>query len=320
MRGVLKRLSKGLPLFILQIALCARPQPAGSAPQATSPQKTQSPSGDRVVLSIGDQKMTAAEVERFIQTLPPNYRAFYGGQGKRLLAQYIVRMKLLSAEAIKQKLDQLPEVAFDIEIARESILTEAAQKHIEAGITVSDQELRELYQKDKTQFEEVRIRHILIQTEDAPLKSGATGHAALAQPEARKKLQDIRQRILAGADFAQMARQYSEDAATAASGGDIGVVQPDKVVPPIVSAAHALEPGQVSDIILTPSGLEIIKVEEKHTKSFEEVKPALEERVRKSRAAEIVKHLLAANPVVIDNEYFSGSPASQPSPASAPKP
>ena len=316
----MKRLSKLLSLLILQIALCGWQQPAGSAPQATSPQKTQSLSGERVVLSIGDQKMTAADVERFIQALPPGYRTFYGGQGKHLLAQYIVRMKLLSAEAIKQKLDQQPEVAFAIEIARESILTEATRKHIEEGIPVSDQELRELYQKDKTQYEEVRVAHILIRTEDAPLKSGDPSHPGLPESEARKKLEDIRQRILAGADFAQMAKQYSEDTATAAAGGDMGVIQRDKVVPPIVNAAHALEPGQVSDLLATPSGLEIIKVEEKRAKPLDEVKPALERELRQSKAAAIIQHLADQYHVVIDQEFFAGSPAKQTSPPAPPTP
>jgi hypothetical protein len=273
-----------------------------------------------VVLSMGDQKMTAADVEKFIQALPPNLRPFYGGQGKRLLPASIVRMKVLAAEAIKQKLDQQPEVALAIEIARESIEADAAQKHIEEGNPVSDQELRELYQKDKTQSEEVRIRHILIRTENAPLKSGDPSHPGLPESEARKKLEDIRQRILAGADFAQMAKQYSEDATTAASGGDMGMVQRDKVVPPIVNAAHALEPGQVSEILLSPSGLEIIQVEDKRTKSLEEVRPALESQIRQSKAKAIIDHLIEQSDVFIDQEFFSGQPAKQNSPPAPPTP
>jgi parvulin-like peptidyl-prolyl isomerase len=271
-----------------------------------------------VVLRVGDQKMTAADVEKFIQALPPNFRAFYGGQGKRALPANIVRIKVLSAEAIKQKLDQQPQVALAIEIARESIEADTAQKHIEEGIQVSDQELRELYQKDKTQSEEVRVAHILIRTENAPLKSGDPSHPGVPESEARKKLEDIRQRILGGADFAQMAKQYSEDTATAASGGGMGVIQRDKVVPPIVNAAHALEPGQVSEILLTPSGLEIIKVEEKRAKPFEEVRPALEAQLRASKGKEIIQRLIDQSHVFIDQEFFSGQPTKQTPPPSLP--
>jgi hypothetical protein len=276
-----------------------------------------SAAGERVVISVGDEKITAAEFEKFIQALPPDYRAFYRGAGKRFLPQYIVRMKILSAEAVKEKLADQPEVARAIEIARESILADAARKHIEQGISVSDQELRELYQKDKALSEEVRIRHILIGTQEAPLKPVDAGHPTLPESEARKKLGDIRKRILAGADFAQMAKQYSEDTSTAASGGDMGVIQRDKVVPPIVNAANSLEPGQVSDIILTPYGVEIIKVESKHSKSFEEVRAALETQLRQSKAAEIIQRLADNYHVVIDQEFFASSPAKQTSAAPA---
>jgi peptidyl-prolyl cis-trans isomerase C len=301
-------LPKLLPLFIFPVALCGWPQSAGRAPQGASPQKTESESRERVVLSIGDQKMTAADVEKYIQALPPAYRAFYNGSGKRLLAAFIVRMKVLSDEAIKQKLDQQPDAARAIEIARESILADVAQKHIEEGITVSDQELRELYQKDTSLSEEVRIAHIVIQTESAPFKSSS--RPSLPDAEARKKLEDIRKQILAGADFAQMAKQYSDDAATAASGGDMGFIQRDKVVPPIVNAAYALEAGQVSDLIGTPSGYEIIKVEEKHIKTIEEAKPALESQIRKEKANAIIQHLMTESGAFIDQEFFGAGPAS----------
>ena len=309
-----------LLLIAFALALCGWPEFAKCGQQASPPNKAESAAGERVVLTIGDEKITAAEIDNFIQALPPRYQAFYGGPGKHLLPQYIVAMKVLSAEAVKLKLAERPEVARAIEMAREGILSDAAREHFLQSVKVSDQELRELYQKDKAQSEEVRIRHILIQTETAPLKSAAAGHPALPEPEARKKLQDIRERILAGADFAQMAKQYSEDTTTAASGGDMGVIQSDKVVPPIVKAAYSLEPGQVSDIISTPSGVEIIKVEDKHSKSFEEVKAALETQLRQDKAAEIIQHLVDNSHFFVDQEFFAGSPAKPSLPASPPHP
>jgi len=317
--GALKSsLSNLLSLLVLCIIFCGWPQPPCSAAQAPPPPKNQPPAEDRVVLSVGDQKMTAAEVEKIIQALPPNYRAFYSGQGKRLLAAYIVRMKVLSAEAIKQKVDKQPEVAREIETARESILADAAQKHIEEGTPVSDQELREVYEKDKTLSQEIRVAHILIQTQNAAVKPVGSPHPGLPDSEARKKLEDIRKQILAGADFAQMAKQYSDDTATAASGGDMGFIRPDRIVPPITNAANSLEPGQVSEIIGTPSGLEIIKVEEKHAKTFEEVKPALESRIRQTKANAIIQHLIAESGATIDQEFFAGGNAPERTPPSSP--
>jgi parvulin-like peptidyl-prolyl isomerase len=307
-----------LSLVIFQVPLWGWAQSTGSVPQAASAEKTQPLPGERVVLTIGDEKITAAELEKFIQALPAQYQAFYGGPGKHLLPEYLVRMKVLLAEALKQKLEEQPEVARAIQIARESILVGAARKRIEQGISVNDQELQELYRKDKSLSEEVRIGHILIRTRDAPIKTAGSGHPGLPEPEARKKLEDIRKQILAGADFAQMAKQYSEDNATAHSGGDMGYVNRETVIPPVLDAAHSLEPGQVSDILATPYGLEIIKVAEKRTKSFDEVRPSLESQVRQLRANEITQHLMDQYHVVIDQEFFAGQPANSTSPASPP--
>jgi hypothetical protein len=316
----LKRRSFALFLLIATaLALFGAPEFAACGQQASPPSKAEAAPGERVVLTVGDEKITAAQIDQFIQALPLQYKAFYGGPGKRYLPQYIIAMKVLSAEAIRLKLAEQPEVAEAIEIARESVLSDAAREHYIQGINVSEQELRELYQKDKTEAEEVRIRHILIPTENAPLKPEASGHPALPEPEARQKLEDIRRHILAGADFAQMAKQYSEDPATAASGGDMGIVQGDKFVPPVVHAAHALEPGQVSNILETPAGLEIIQVESKHTKPFEEVRSALETQLRESKATEIVQHLIDRYPMVVDQEFFAGpTPAAKQNPPSPP--
>ena len=305
-----------VPLIAAAFALCSWPEFAVRGQQAPPPNAVSSAPGQRVVLTIGDEKITAADIDDFIQALPPRYQAFYGGPGKRLLPQYIIAMKALSDEAVKLKLADQPEVARALETARESVLSDAARKHLFQAIVVSDRELRELYEKDKTLSEEVRLRRILIQTADAPMKSSSPGHPASSVPAARKKLEDIRQQILAGADFAAMAKQYSEDNASAPSGGDIGVLQRDKVVPSIVNAANTLQPGQVSNILETPFGLEIIQVEAKRTKPFEEVRPALETQLRQSKASEIVQRLIDKYHSVVDQEFFAGPAAKQNSPTS----
>jgi parvulin-like peptidyl-prolyl isomerase len=273
---------------------------------------------ERVVISIGDEKITDRDFEQLIAAMPAEYRKFYSGPGKHLLPQYIIRLKILSAQAVKEGLANRPDVVRAIEISRESVLTGAEQKRIEEGITVNDQELRDRYEKNKESFEEVRVSHILIRTESATFRPDDPSHPGLPDAEARKKLEEIRKQILAGADFAEMAKKHSQDAATSASGGDMGVIRPDRVVPPIIEAAHSLSPGQVSDLITTPYGVEIIKVEQKRTIPFEEAKPSLESQVRQSKASAVVQHIEDEYHVVIDKEFF-GEPAANQNPAAPPR-
>ena len=313
-RGNLKRRSL-IPLA-LAAALCGGSELATCGQQAPSANSPNSQSDQRVVLTVGDEKLTGADIDRFIQSLPARYQTFYSGPGKRLLPQYIIAMKALADEAVKLKLTEQPEVARSLEIARQSVLSSAARQHIYDNVEITDQELHELYEKNKALSEEIRYRRILIQTENAPLKSPIPGRPVLPEADARKKLEDIRQRILAGADFAVMARQYSEDIATAGAGGDMGVLQRDKEIPSIVNAAETLPPRQVSNIMQTPHGLEIIQVEVKRTKPFDEVRPFLETQLRQKKAAETIQHLTENYHSVIDQEFFTGPATKESSPPS----
>lgn len=268
-----------------------------------------------MVISVGEEKITASDLDQIIQALPPQYRAYYNGPGKQLLPQYIVQMKVLAAEAAKHNLAEQPEVREALSLASQSILADAERKRIIASIPVSDQELQDLYEKRKAEFEQVRVAHILLRTDKSVLPPAAPPpRPPLPEAEARKKLEDLRKQLQEGADFADLARSYSEDLSTAGVGGDMGYVTPQTAVPPILNAAKALSPGQVSEIVSTPYGLEIIKVEEKGTKSLAEVKPELLAQIQQGKAQEMVEKLKEQYHVVVDTAYFT-PPKKTPNPS-----
>ena len=292
---------------------------AGGQEPAAQPSGSQPRSDQQVVISVGELKITAADIDRFLESLPPQFRAYYGGPGRQMLPRYVVQAKILAAEAKKQNLQDRPEVQQTIEIARESILADAARKGMEQKVPVTDQEVQELYEKQKSGFDEVRIRGILIRTANSSIAyPAAPSRAALPEAEARKKLEDLRKQIQAGADFAQLAQQYSEDLNTAGAGGDLGYINRQKVVPPIANAAYALAPGEVSDIIQSPYGLELIKVEDHRVKPLAEVRKDLEAQIRRTKVDQAIQELVSQYKVVVDNDYFSSSPPTKAPAAPAP--
>lgn len=105
------------------------------------------------------------------------------------------------------------------------------------------------------EVEEVHAQHIL----------AATGSKAKGRSDAdsRKKADQIMAEIRKGADFSQVARESSEDPASASRGGDLGFFARRAMVKPFEDAAFALEPGQVSEIVKSGFGYHIIKVLEK---------------------------------------------------------
>jgi hypothetical protein len=82
------------------------------------------------------------------------------------------------------------------------------------------------------------------------------------QSQAKTKAEDILSKVKGGTDFAELAKEHSQDS-SAANGGDLGFFDKGKMVAEFEAAAFALQPGQVSDIVKTKYGYHIIKVAEK---------------------------------------------------------
>jgi len=123
--------------------------------------------------------------------------------------------------------------------------------------------------------EQVRASHILLKTE------GKDEAAVRAQAE------EVLKKAKAGADFAALAKQYSQDESSAPNGGDLDYFGRGRMVPEFDAVAFAMEPGQISDLVKTTFGFHIIKLVEKKTgstRSLEEVRPQLQDQLSIERA------------------------------------
>jgi len=155
-------------------------------------------------------------------------------------------------EVLRQRNISEDELRKDIE---DSIrIEELIETKVKKGLReISLEDMKEFYQNNRERFrkrESFRVRHILIKV--GPKDSEAKRKAAL------KKIKAIRQKALAGEDFAKLAREYSEDA-SAANGGDLGYFTRGTMVPEFEEAVLKLKKGQISDIVKTPFGYHLIK-------------------------------------------------------------
>ncbi len=121
----------------------------------------------------------------------------------------------------------------------------------------TDDELERYYRRNLDLFEikeEVKAAHILLRlAEDADQTT----------IDKRQKLaEDLLKQLNEGADFAKLAKAYSDDKSNAADGGEIGVFGRGIMVKEFEDAAFALKPGQLSDVVRTPFGFHIIRVDE----------------------------------------------------------
>lgn len=99
---------------------------------------------------------------------------------------------------------------------------------------------------------QTHARHILIQTNEL-----------VTDEVARRRLAELRERILFGADFAKLAKANSDDTGSAAEGGDLGWVDPGKMVPRFEAVMDSLQPGEISEPFKSRYGWHIVEVLER---------------------------------------------------------
>jgi peptidyl-prolyl cis-trans isomerase D len=165
---------------------------------------------------------------------------------------------------------------------------------------VSDAEAEAYYKDHAAEFEEpkrLRVAHVLVRV---PPVGGSD-----AENAAKAKVEDVIKRAKGGEDFAKLAREISEDKASAVQGGDLGFVGAGELVAPFEQAAFALKKGEISAPVRTPFGyhaIRVLDVKEGGKMPLKEVAPKIKEtlgaqkseQAAQTRADEVRATLLSA--------------------------
>lgn len=183
------------------------------------------------------------------------YEALKQESGEQVLTDLVTMVILenkydVSNEEVQAELDNLKErlgEAYEDALAAQGVTEEdllvdirkglLQEKAITDGIEVSDEEMKQYYDRMKT---EVKAKHILVNDEETA-------------EEVLKKLDK-------GEDFDKLAKEYSEDTASAESGGDVGYFSVGEMVEPFEDAAYTLDLDTVSDPIQSDFGYHIVIV------------------------------------------------------------
>lgn len=190
---------------------------------------------------------------------------------------------------------QLTTASLRNEIERDLLVGKLLETQIGSTITVGDEDIERFYRENQNRFQEpesMQASHILIRIDpdaDAPTRERARARAAAVLAQARR-----------GADFAALAKEYSEDPGTAAAGGDLGFFARGQLVPAFETAAFALKPGEVSGLVESPFGLHIIKAGEHRAARTvplaevrDEIRTYLTQQQRQDKLGAFVAHLKA---------------------------
>ena len=153
------------------------------------------------------------------------------------------------------------------------------QNAIRDSLTLPEDEARVYYDANIAQFQtlgQVRASHILLRVDDGE-----------DEAEVEQLAADLAAQARAGADFAELARENSEDDTNAAEGGDLGTFGRGRMVPEFEAAAFAMAAGDISDPVRSPFGFHVIHVTEKvedFTEPFELVRDGIENTLKQEQS------------------------------------
>ena len=206
-------------------------------------------SGD-VIARVGDRSITQAQFDAFLK----HKRLAKGDPAvvERARKDYLERERL--AYAIEQKGFLDPDLV-DAELnefRKQMLISRYMEQYLNDQIT--DAALRNYYSSHPEQYqtEKVHVAHVLLRTNER------TEDAAVAALMTRAH--EFYSRLSAGEDFAELARQHSEDRLSGEKGGDLGWLKRGAIHPEFSSRVFAMSPGDVTEPFRTSFGVHVVKL------------------------------------------------------------
>lgn len=157
-------------------------------------------------------------------------------------------------------------------------------QQIKEEVSPTEEEIRQYYDAHEGEFnkgKEIHARHILFRVDQDAEEEAVN--------QAKAKAEELLQQLKEGADFAELAKEHSEDPGSGKEGGDLGFFNKGMMIPEFEQAAFALAPGEISDPVRTSFGFHLIKVEEirEETDPYAKATPEILERLKLAQAKEI---------------------------------
>jgi peptidyl-prolyl cis-trans isomerase C len=247
----------------------------------------------RLLAEIGEMKITEDDLEARIKSLPSMYQdRFKNEKQKMAFLGKIVEMQVLAMAAKDEKINSDVSVRMRIDDAVSGIL---AQEYVKRRFSdrkdISEEDIKKYYDEHVSEFTKpasVKVDHILIKLDPKAEEKEIS--------KARAKAQEIRAKLDAGADFAKLAAEYSDDERTKKKGGDLGFITKGRMSADFSKAAFSMKKGEISEPVKTPFGYHIIKAGEKKAKevvALGTVEKRIESRLRSTMKREFMEKEVA---------------------------
>ena len=225
----------------------------------------------QLLFQLIDQKLIDIQIKRLGVHISPD-------EVDKAVARIKEEQGLTGSEDFSKALlkEGLSETEFRNKIKEQILRFRLISREIGSKIIIPENQVREYYEKNKSKFqraEGVQLAHIFL-----PISEKTPPEERLRQ---KKKIEEIRDRLIKGEDFAELARKFSQDP-SASQGGNLGTFVFEEIEPSLREVISTLKPGEFSPVLQSPKGWQIVKlIDLKGAKeiSFDEARERIQEQL-----------------------------------------
>jgi parvulin-like peptidyl-prolyl isomerase len=275
---------------------------------ASAPQPSKVPD-DTVVATVDGKKYTAGEVRELAAGLPAQFVQGMNANPENGLQQ-ILLTKYLAEQAAKENLDKDSPYKEQLEFQRNFLLANAEINKYRNSIGFPDEVKQKYYKDHEADYQQAKVRVIYVAFSPNPNKADPK---ALTEEQAKTKIEGLRKRLVAGADFAKLAQESSDDKESAEKGGEWGIVKRTSNQPvEVKNAIFSLKAGGLSDPVKQANGFYIFKVDEFSAQPYSEVSTQIEEKLKQEKFDAWLKGIQSRFIVKVENNDFFPNRAARP--------
>lgn len=257
---------------------------------------------EELFATVNGEKISTKEFDAFVSAISNGSVTAdkLTPEQRKQLTDRLIGIHVAAGEAVKAGADKDPTTAIQLSLWRNNILSDAMVKKFTEKNPVSDADIQAEYDTQIAAMpREYHARHILVKTKEE-------ADSLIAQ-------------IKGGKDFAELAKQHSQDPGSAKNGGDLGWFSPSSMVKEFGQAVAQLQNGQMTEApVQTQYGFHIIKLEESRAPSppaLADVKPQVESLVRNKKIEKYLEELRKTAKVEVNTAAASAAASSSSSSA-----
>jgi hypothetical protein len=289
-------------VFLTGVALWSQnaAPPAPAAPAPIPP--------EAVVATVDGRKITAGDLQKLVMAVPELQRTFTPDR-KEFLRQYILLERLV-ALAEKNKLDQRSPYRDRVEYSRSVVLMQAVVDDQFDKIDVTAEETNKHYEANKGNYSQAKLKVIYVPFTVNPVANpDPNAPKPMTEAEARQQAEKAVEEARKGADFVELVKKYSRDAASAAKDGDFGVLKKADNIPEVIKTAiFSLKPGEVTAPLRQANGYYVFRLVEMTQPPLEQIKDQVIQQVRQGKMQQWFEQMRSGINIKIENEAYFAKP------------